>query len=66
MRRDGHFASGAAGFAHLWLMLPGWRWLGRVVMLPPVLPVAKAAYRGFLHVHPIIQKLWRWFPARTT
>jgi predicted DCC family thiol-disulfide oxidoreductase YuxK len=66
MGRDGQLKSGAAGFAHLWLTLPDWRWLGRLVMLPLVLPVAEAAYRGFLHVRPLIQKLWRWLPARTT
>jgi predicted DCC family thiol-disulfide oxidoreductase YuxK len=63
MQSDGTLASGAAGFGRLWLSLPGWRWLGRIVMLPLVLPLAESTYRMFLHVRPIVQRLWRWrFP----
>jgi predicted DCC family thiol-disulfide oxidoreductase YuxK len=63
MRSDGAFDSGAAGFGRLWLALPGWRWLGRIVMLPVLLPVAEFAYRIFLQGRPALQRLWRWrFP----
>ena len=63
MRSDGTFDSGAAGFGRLWVALPGWRWLGRLVMLPFVLPLAELAYRMFLHGRPSLQRLWRWrFP----
>ena len=63
MRSDGTLDSGAAGFARLWLALPGWRWLGRLVMMPLVLPVAELAYRLFLPIRPVLQRLWRWrFP----
>ena len=63
MRSDGTLQSGAAAFAQLWLALPRWRWLGRVVMMPFVLPSAEIAYRMFLHVRPMLQRLWRWrFP----
>jgi predicted DCC family thiol-disulfide oxidoreductase YuxK len=56
---DGQVHSGAAGFAQLWSTLPGWRWLGRLTMLPGVRTVAEVAYRGFLLVRPGIQWLWR-------
>jgi predicted DCC family thiol-disulfide oxidoreductase YuxK len=63
MKADGSLASGAAGFAQLWLKLPGWLWLGRFVMLPFVLPAAELAYRLFLPIRPSLQRLWRWrFP----
>ena len=58
-RTDGTLVSGAAGFGELWLALPGWRWLGRVVTVPAVSPIAEAAYRGFLRLRPAIQWLWR-------
>jgi predicted DCC family thiol-disulfide oxidoreductase YuxK len=66
LQSDGTLASGAAGFAHLWLALPRWRWLGRVVMLPFVLPAAELAYRVFLPIRPALQRFWRWrFPDPT-
>ena len=34
---DGTLVSGAEGFGRLWLSLPGWRGLGRIVLLPGVL-----------------------------
>ena len=58
-RADGSLASGAAGFGALWLALPSWRWLGRIVTLPVVQPMAELAYRGFLVLRPAIQWLWR-------
>jgi predicted DCC family thiol-disulfide oxidoreductase YuxK len=56
---DGQLHSGAAGFAQLWLTLPGWRWLGRITMLPVIRTCAEVAYRGFLHIRPGIQWIWR-------
>ena len=56
---DGRLASGAEGFAHLWLALPAWRWLGRIVLLPGVLQAAEAVYRGFLLIRPVLQRIWR-------
>jgi len=58
-RPDGTLVSGAAGFGALWLALPGWRWLGRIVMLPLVRPAAELVYRAFLIIRPGIQWLWR-------
>ena len=60
MQSDGTLASGAAGFARLWLALPGWRWLGRLMMMPLVLPAAELAYRLLLPIRPLLQRLWRW------
>ncbi len=56
---DGHLHSGADGFAQLWLTLPGWRWLGRITMLPGIRTFAEIAYRGFLIIRPGIQWIWR-------
>lgn len=53
----GQLLSGAAAFARLWRALPGWRWLGRLVAMPLVLPVAEAAYRAFLPVCPRLARL---------
>jgi predicted DCC family thiol-disulfide oxidoreductase YuxK len=44
---DGRVLSGAAAFVALWLVMPGWRWLGRIGRLPGVTPVLERVYRGF-------------------
>lgn len=59
---EGRLVSGADAFAHLWIRLPGWRWLGRVLGLRvlgirPLLPIAEAAYRLSLPLRP---RLARW------
>jgi predicted DCC family thiol-disulfide oxidoreductase YuxK len=53
---DGLQISGAAAFVELWLVMPGWRWLGRVGRIPGVTPVLELAYRGFLHLRPYLQR----------
>lgn len=60
---DGSLASGAEGFGRLWLALPAWRWLGRIVLLPGMLQATEVVYRGFLVVRPALQRIWR---ARTS
>lgn len=56
---NGALFSGAEGFGRLWLALPGWRWLGRIVLLPGILQATEIVYRGFLVVRPGMQWLWR-------
>jgi len=56
---DGRLVSGAEGFGHLWLALPAWRWLGRIVLLPGVLQATEVVYRGFLVVRPAFQWMFR-------
>ncbi len=56
---DGTIASGAAGFGRLWLALPGWRWIGRIVLLPGILQSTELVYRGFLVLRPALQWIWR-------
>ncbi len=54
---DGRLRSGAAAFARLWLNLPRWRWLGRIVAFPPILPLAEIAYRLSLRLRPRLARL---------
>lgn len=52
---DGTLASGAAAFAEIWRGMPGLRWPGRLVGVPPFDALAGLGYRGFLR----IRALWR-------
>ena len=54
--QDGRLLSGAAAFVALWLVMPGWRWLGRFGQLPGVTRILELAYRGFLHLRPFLQR----------
>jgi predicted DCC family thiol-disulfide oxidoreductase YuxK len=54
-REDGTIVSGAAAFAEIWRGMPGLRWLGRLVAMPPFGAVAEFGYRVFLRA----RKLWR-------
>jgi len=56
---DGTLLSGAAAFVSLWLLFPGWRWLGKFGSLPGMTSVLELAYRSFLVVRPGIQWLFR-------
>ena len=61
---DGRLLSGAAAFVSLWLLFPGWRWLGKFGSLPGMTHVLELAYRSFLLVRPGIQWLFRKIEAR--
>lgn len=54
-RADGALVSGAAAFGEIWRGLPGLRWLGRMLAIPPVAALAELGYRVFLRV----RKAWR-------
>ena len=56
---DGTLLSGAAAFVALWLLFPGWRWLGKFGSLPGMTGVLELAYRSFLVIRPGIQWLFR-------
>lgn len=56
---DGAMLSGAAAFVALWLLFPGWRWLGKFGSLPGIRHVLEWVYRAFLQVRPGIQWLFR-------
>ncbi|GJE74716.1 thiol-disulfide oxidoreductase DCC family protein [Methylorubrum suomiense] len=60
--RDGRLSDGAAAFARIWLTLPGWRWLGRILDARlfgtrPFLIPAEAAYRLSLPLRPYLARL---------
>lgn len=54
-RQDGMLLSGAAAFAEMWRRMPGFKWLGWLLAMPPFGSLAEIAYRGFL----LGRKLWR-------
>ncbi|KPP81769.1 MAG: hypothetical protein HLUCCA04_08170 [Oceanicaulis sp. HLUCCA04] len=56
---NGVTVSGARAFAELWKVTPGWRWLGRIAALPPLVWMLELAYRLFLPLRPALQWLWR-------
>lgn len=44
---EGRIFKGVDAFVRLWRVLPGWKWLAKLVALPPVLGVFKVAYAYF-------------------
>jgi predicted DCC family thiol-disulfide oxidoreductase YuxK len=52
---DGTLLSGAAAFAAMWRNMPGLRWLGRWLQVPPFDSLAELGYRIFLRV----RRAWR-------
>ena len=55
----GRVYGGAAAFARLWRELPGHRWLGLLVGLPGIGPLAEGLYRLNLAVNPAYSDLGR-------
>jgi len=43
-REDAQISVGVAAFRALWMRLPGWRWLARLVGLPGVRQIAEVMY----------------------
>jgi hypothetical protein len=52
---SGALLSGAQAFAAMWRVMPGFKWLGWLLAIPPLGTLAEGAYRGFL----VARKLWR-------
>lgn len=60
MDSAGQVFSGAAGFAHLWSVLPApWPLLGRFAGFPGLVQMLELAYRGFLPMRPWLQRRFR-------
>ena len=53
---DGRLLAGAAAFARLWRELPGYRWLGLLLAMPGITPVAEWFYRA-LYEWPLQRRL---------
>lgn len=51
---EGRLHVGADAFAALWRETPGWGWLGRLIALPAIRPLARLGYDGFADL------LYRW------
>ena len=58
-RADGKIVSGGAAFAELWTALPAFSWAGRIGRLPGIALLLEGAYRLFLPVRPVLQKMLR-------
>jgi len=58
-RADGKIVSGGAAFAELWTALPAFSWAGRIGQLPGIALLLEGAYRLFLPVRPVVQKMLR-------
>lgn len=56
-RTDGKLVSGGAAFAQLWATLPGFRSAGYLFLMPPFSWAIAFAYRLFLPLRPLLQKL---------
>ncbi len=54
-RADGKVVNGAGAFAEIWRGMPGLRWLGLLVGVPPFGAIAEFVYRIFLRA----RTLWR-------
>ena len=55
-RSDGQLVSGAQAFLALWAVLPGWRWLARIGLLPGAARLMELLYRLFLRGRPALQR----------
>ena len=55
----GELISGAKAFAHVWSQLPGWRMLAALAKLPGALFFLEVAYRLFLPLRPLMQRMAR-------
>ena len=58
-RADGSRLDGAQAFVAMWSRLPGWRYLALMARLPGMLALMEFAYRGFLKLRPMLQKIVR-------
>jgi predicted DCC family thiol-disulfide oxidoreductase YuxK len=58
-RADGKIVSGGAAFAELWTALPAFSWAGRIGRLPGITVLLEGAYRLFLPVRPVLQRMLR-------
>lgn len=54
---QGRLFSGGAAFARLWRSLPAWRVLGWLFRWPPLSWLLEGAYRVFLHLRPLVQRI---------
>ena len=54
-RADGTVVDGAAAFVEIWRGMPGLRWLGLLLGIPPFSTLAEFGYRIFLRA----RRLWR-------
>ena len=55
--RDGRLESGAHGFAEMWTAIVGFCWLGKLALSPVAKPLLEAAYKGFLRLRPVVQRI---------
>ncbi len=61
---DGRMLSGAAAFAAMWRAIPALRRFGNAARSPVTLAMLEGAYRLFLTIRPMLQKVARRFERR--
>lgn len=55
-RADGAMVSGARAFLEVWRLLPGWKVLAMLRLIPGVPGIMEVGYRVFLKLRPFVQR----------
>lgn len=56
VNEQGEVWQGARAFLRLWRALPGWRYLGYALAVPPLPSLLELCYRGFLKIRARVKR----------
>jgi len=54
---EGQIYTGVEAFLQVWQVLPGYRWLGKLVRNPILFPVSKGLYSLFAKIRPLLPQI---------